>query len=333
MTRFDNENLVNIYDYVEHDSGASYLVMQYVEGVSLRELIRSSGRLSPEQALTVLAGALSGLAAAHRLGVVHGDLKPENIIVTSAGASKLIDFGQASPSGSRPSGGSPAYASPEAVRDEPVDSRSDIYCAGLILYELLAGTPPFSGSEAEVLTAHRAETPARLRDVPTGVANLVARSLSKRPEDRPGTAEDFLAELEAAASDSYGPQWRVRASVGALAGGLLGAGAAAGAGAHGVAASGAAPSALSSGTHQTLSGAHALRLPAGRRLWRAARCRPQRRRTPPDREHRRRRRRHSRRRSGGDGFHGSAGELLAPGLGQPRPRLVELRRHYALRRV
>lgn len=222
MTRFDDEHLVNVYDYLE-DGGSAYLVMEYVPGVSLRELIRRDNRFSPEQALGVLAGALKGLAAAHRLGVVHGDLKPENVIVTPEGLSRLVDFGQASPLGSLPSGGTPAYASPEALRDESVDARSDVYAAGLLVYELITGVPPFSGGAGEVAAAHRDRTPPRLEGVPEPLADLIACSLSKYPEDRPTSAEAFLSELESVATASYGPNWRARASIAAFAGGLAGA--------------------------------------------------------------------------------------------------------------
>ena len=220
MTRFDDENLVNIYDYLEPGDGA-YLVMQYVAGAPLRSLMRSGERLSPQQSLGVLAGALSGLAAAHRLGVVHGDLKPENVVVSGDGVSKLVDFGQASPSGSRPSGGTPAYASPEVLRDETVDARSDVYAAGVILYELLAGQPPFEGSASEVAAAHLGKLAPRLDSVPRPVADLVARSLSKSPDNRPGSATEFLASLEEAATASYGTDWRQRASVAAAVAGIL----------------------------------------------------------------------------------------------------------------
>ena len=270
MTRFDSENLVNIYDYLEQDGGASYLVMQHVPGVSLRELIRSSGRLGPEQALEVLAGALSGLAAAHRLGVVHGDLKPENVIVTAEGTSKLIDFGQASPSGSRPSGGSPAYASPEAVRDEAVDARSDIYCAGLILYELLAGTPPFSGSAAEVLAAHQAETPTRLRDVPEGVANLVSAVAFEASRGPPGDSRGLPRRAGGCRHRFVRP-----ALAGASLGRCLGGGTARLRGGHsdgrtrgGVCACHHHPVGMSGGVHGAPSGAHALRLSGGRSVFR-----------------------------------------------------------------
>jgi serine/threonine-protein kinase len=222
MTQFDDENLVDVYDYVERDGGA-YLVMQYVPGAPLREVVKDGRRLTPEQSLGVLAGALSGLAAAHRLGVVHGDLKPENVIVTEEGVSKLVDFGQAGPTGSKPSGGTPAYASPEALRDEPVDARSDVYAAGLILYELLTGRPPFVGTAGAVAAAHRDSPPPRLHGVPDPVGDLVARSLSKSPGDRPATAEEFLAELGEAAEAGYGPDWRRRASLAAVAGAVIGA--------------------------------------------------------------------------------------------------------------
>lgn len=268
MTRFDDENLVNVYDYVEPGDGA-YLVMQYVPGVPLRALMLRGHRLSPEQSLGVLSGALSGLAAAHRLGVVHGDLKPENVLVSEQGVSKLVDFGQASPSGSRSSGGTPAYASPEALRDETVDARADVYAAGVILYELLAGHPLFEGSAAEVAAAHRDTVPPRLAEVCGTVADLVARSLSKSPDDRPGSAAEFLDDLRNAAEDCYGAGWEGRAAivglVAAAAGGAVGVAAAAETG--GAAASTAAPTASSGPPPPTPP-------PSGRGLRRQGRTKP-----------------------------------------------------------
>ena len=221
MTKFDNANLVDIFDYIELEENA-FLVMQYVKGAQLRQVVRSGQKLTAEQSLGVLSGALSGLAAAHHLGVVHGDLKPENILVTEEGESKLIDFGQSSPAGSRPSGGTPAYASPEAIRDETVDARSDVYAAGLILYELLSGAPPFSGGAAEVASQHRDIAPGRLKGVPSPVADLVARSLSKNPNERPSSADDLLRQLTEVATREYGPDWTKRASIAAIAGTLIG---------------------------------------------------------------------------------------------------------------
>ena len=221
MTKFDDVNLVNIFDYVELEDNA-FLVMQYVKGAQLRQVVRAGQKLTAEQSLGVLSGALSGLAAAHHLGVVHGDLKPENILVTEEGESKLIDFGQSSPAGSRPSGGTPAYASPEAIRDETVDARSDVYAAGLILYELLSGAPPFSGGAAEVASQHRDDAAGRLKGVPPPVADLVSRSLSKDPNERPSSADDLLRQLTEVATQEYGPDWTKRASIAAIAGTTIG---------------------------------------------------------------------------------------------------------------
>jgi len=221
MARFDSENLVSVYDYFERD-GAAYLVMQYVAGVSLRELIEKSGPLQPEQAVGVLAGALSGLAEAHRLGIVHGDVKPENILVSPEGVSKLVDFGQSAPTGSHSLGGSPAYASPEAVRDEPLSPRSDLYAAGVLCYELLTGTLPFTGTPAEVLVAQRDLQPPRHPAIPGPVADVLDRALAKSPDDRQENAGVLLFELNEAASRSYGADWRDRASVAAVAGVVIG---------------------------------------------------------------------------------------------------------------
>lgn len=221
MAGFDSENLVSVYDYIEHD-GAAHLVMQYVPGVSLRKLIDESGPLKPEQAVGVLAGALSGLAEAHRLGIVHGDVKPENILVSPDGVSKLVDFGQSSPTGSRSLGGSPAYASPEAVRDESLTHKSDLYAAGVLCYELLTGELPFTGSPAEMLVAHRDLEPPRHGAIPTPIAAVLDRALAKSPDDRQESADVLLSELDQAASTSYGADWRARGSIAAISGAVIG---------------------------------------------------------------------------------------------------------------
>lgn len=254
MTRFDDAHLVDIFDYTEQPGGA-FLVMQYVRGVQLRVLIDRGVRFTPEQSLGILSGALSGLAAAHRLGIVHGDLKPENVLVDESGESKLLDFGQSGPTGSRPSGGTPAYASPEAVLGRPTDERSDVYAAGLILYELLAGRPAFRGTATEVARSHAHEQAPDLQGVPGPVADLVARSLSKDPDQRPRTADDFLEQLTEAATRCYGNDWKAKSSIAALAGAAIGA-------AGGLEAT--------SGTSSTTSTTH---IAAGARLRTAARMR------------------------------------------------------------
>src|SRR3982074_2586375 len=147
MATLESVNCVRVYEFFE-DGGRAYLVQENVNGPSLRRLIDKAGRLSPEQALGVLKGALSGLGYAHSKSLLHRDFKPENILVNREGLEKLGDFGQAlAVSGTGATGGStegtPAYLSPEQARGGAADYRSDVYSAGAVLFELLTGRPPF----------------------------------------------------------------------------------------------------------------------------------------------------------------------------------------------
>ena len=220
LARLDHPNCVKVYAYLE-DTNSSAIVMEYVPGVALRTLTLP---LTVEQSLGVLEGALSGLGAAHDMGLVHGDVKPENILVGADGVSKLVDFGLATAIGAShaPGTGSPAYASPEALAGAPVDARSDLYSAALVLYELLTGTAAPGGGQAVLagLSSTALSDPVRA---------LVAKSLSADVEARPQNAGAFLAELRQAAEAACGRDWRDRALLGALvAAALLGAGGALG---------------------------------------------------------------------------------------------------------
>jgi len=209
LARLDHPNCVAVYSYLESGSAAA-IVMEYVEGVSLRTLIDQSP-LSVEQALSVLEGALGGLAHAHEHGVVHGDLKPENILLATSGVSKLVDFGLAAVVGTQraPGTGSPTYSSPEAAAGEPLGIASDLYSAGLVLYELLAGKVPAGGGA--VLGGGVA-----LDAVPAPVASLVRRALDPDPAARPESAAVFLDDLRAAAQTGCGSDWRRRAVIAPL---------------------------------------------------------------------------------------------------------------------
>ncbi len=200
LARLDDPNCVAVYSYLETASSAA-IVMEYVEGVSLRTLT-GQGPLSVEQALSVLEGALSGLAAAHQQGIVHGDIKPENILLSTTGESKLVDFGLAATVGTQraPGTGSPTYSSPEAAAGEPLGVASDLYSAGLVLSELLAGVTPVGADPA-----------AAANSVPAPVASLVRRALDPDPSGRPESARAFLDELRAAAEEGCGDDWRRRA--------------------------------------------------------------------------------------------------------------------------
>ena len=197
------------------DSGAAdgllYYVMPYVEGESLRERLNREHQLPVEDALRLSCDVAGALEDAHRHGVVHRDIKPENILL-SGGLAMLADFGIAraihAASGEHPTPagaviGTPAYMSPEqAAANPPVDGRSDVYSLGCVLYEMLAGQPPFSGPTNEIilhqhLTVEPRPVTVLRAAVPASVSQALAKALAKTPADRFSTAAEFAAALAA----------------------------------------------------------------------------------------------------------------------------------------
>ncbi|MFN2462397.1 MAG: protein kinase [Candidatus Dormibacteria bacterium] len=259
MARLDNDHCVRVFDFIE-EPGEAALVTEYIDGASLRSIIDHAGPLTPEQSLGILKGALKGLGAAHELGIVHRDVKPENMLSDREGVSKLADFGQAVPRSAGPGaaggigGGTAAYMSPEQAAGGDVDPRSDLYSAGVVLFELLTGKVPFRGDNAlAVMRRHINEHVPDGRtvkdDLPEPVALMLLHATAHDVDARPQSADELLAELETAAVAAYGEDWEKRSShkklvLAALAAlGLLGAGAvgAAAAGATGEAVVGATP--------------------------------------------------------------------------------------------
>jgi serine/threonine-protein kinase len=199
-----------VYDYVEQPGQGAAIVMELVNGVSLHEMIARRGPTGPEAALAVLKGSLLGLAAAHTLGIVHRDYKPENVLVDTAGNSKLVDFGVAIRWGKQaPAAGTPLYMAPEQWHGAPASPATDVYAATAVFYECLTGKTPFTGKLLQLQEQHvTAAVP--LDRIDPALQALIARGMAKNPAGRPHSAIAFVAELEAAAGAAYGPDWEER---------------------------------------------------------------------------------------------------------------------------
>jgi hypothetical protein len=184
--------------------------MELVDGVSLYDMITRQGPTTPESALAVLKGSLLGLAAAHSLGIVHRDYKPENVLVDRSGTSKLTDFGVAVRSGQdAPLGGTAFYMAPEQWDAAPATPATDIYAATAVFFECLTGQTPFSGEPLQLAAQHAAAAvPVGLVDEP--LRELITRGMAKSAAARPANATDFVAELEATAAAAYGQDWEER---------------------------------------------------------------------------------------------------------------------------
>ncbi|MFC9973392.1 serine/threonine-protein kinase [Spirillospora sp. NPDC127200] len=208
-------HVARLYRLVEGEHGLA-IIMEAVDGVSLREILERYGKIGPEAALTVLKGSLLGLAAAHTAQVVHRDYKPANVVVPADGNSKLIDFGVAAPSGATAGSGTPLYMAPEQWRGEPATPATDVYAATCVFYECVTGRRPFAGAVAELRRGHLDE-PVPVEEVPEELRPLVERGMAKEPGDRPAGAAAFVGELEQLAQRVYGADWEAR-GVRALAG-------------------------------------------------------------------------------------------------------------------
>jgi eukaryotic-like serine/threonine-protein kinase len=195
LASVQDPNVVRLYEYVQSPAGAA-IVMELVDGVSLREILARQGKTSAEAALVVLQGSLLGLAAAHRRGVVHRDYKPENVLVNGQGASKLTDFGIAARAGDRAmAAGTLAYAPPEQFGGGPASPSGYVYAATATFYECLTGRPPFSGDSAEQLLYQHLAEPVPLELVPEPLRPLIEAGMAKDPGHRPADATILVSEL------------------------------------------------------------------------------------------------------------------------------------------
>lgn len=223
MARTSHPNLVQVHD-LEQIGDANYIVLEFVRGRSLRDMV-NLGPVPLPQTFAVMHGVLQALDYAHKHAIVHRDMKPENVLLSDEGNVKVADFGIARlTDDSGPGGtatktgttvGTPQYMSPEQVASSKVDGRSDLYSAGIILYELVVGQPPFTASEADgpfTLMAKHVQAPpmppsVRRPGIDMRLEEMILKSLSKRPEDRFQTGEEFDSTM-ARIADRLCPGWQ-----------------------------------------------------------------------------------------------------------------------------
>lgn len=202
--RLADPNVVNVYDQGQ-DGELAYLVMEYLPGITLRELLREQRRLTLEQAVTIMDAVLSGLAAAHGAGIVHRDVKPENVLLAEDGRIKIGDFGLARASSANTATGQQllgtiAYLAPELVTRGTADARSDIYALGIMLYEMLTGEQPYKGEQPmQIAFQHATDSVPRpsIRNagVPESLDELVLWATEREPDERPDDAGEMLDRL------------------------------------------------------------------------------------------------------------------------------------------
>ncbi|MGI8792393.1 MAG: Stk1 family PASTA domain-containing Ser/Thr kinase [Acidimicrobiales bacterium] len=199
-------NIVSIYDWGE-ENGTYFIVMEYVEGRTLGQVIRSEGPLLPDRAADIAADVASGLAFAHRNGVIHRDVKPGNVLLDAYGQVKVTDFGIARAADAdhelTQTGavmGTATYFSPEQAQGLRIDQRSDVYALGIVLYEMVVGRPPFQGDNPTAIAIkHVREQPVPPRqinrDIPAQFEAIVRQAIAKNPADRYASADEFRADL------------------------------------------------------------------------------------------------------------------------------------------
>lgn len=204
--RVNHPNVVTIFDVGESAEGTAFITMEYVEGRTLRAVLDAGAPLPVAESCRIGARVAEALAAAHRHGIVHRDVKPPNIMIGADGTVKLMDFGIARlPDGMRTKTGlivgSPSYVAPEQIVGRGADKRSDIFALGVVLYEMLTGVPPFrKDSVTDLLNAivgeRHAPPSAHNHRVPAVFERLLARALAKHPDDRYQDATELARDLE-----------------------------------------------------------------------------------------------------------------------------------------
>jgi serine/threonine-protein kinase len=210
--RLTHPNIVAIYDYGE-DAGTYFIAMEFVKGRELQEFLERNERFAMHDVVRIMGQLLEALDYSHRNGVVHRDIKPSNIIVLADGTVKVADFGIARVESSNLTQagmvlGTPSYMSPEQFMGQTVDGRSDLFSAGVILYQLLTGEKPFTGSVTTIMHKVLQEEPlppSKLNvQVPRGFDGVVQKALAKRPDERYQTAREFAEAIRKAAAATAG---------------------------------------------------------------------------------------------------------------------------------
>jgi tRNA A-37 threonylcarbamoyl transferase component Bud32 len=207
-------NVITIHDFGETDDehAPAFIVMEFIKGTPLRELLRSEDHFSVERGVRLMRGICAGVGAAHRQGIVHRDLKPENILVVAPDddfemeSVRVVDFGLAkllADAGGTATGaivGTPFYMSPEQCLGEPIDARSDVYSLGAMFYEILSGDKPFEAETVSgVINRHLYEPPAPLPmtlGIPRRISTGIMHALAKDPDDRPQTATELARQMQ-----------------------------------------------------------------------------------------------------------------------------------------
>ncbi|HEX7690303.1 MAG TPA: serine/threonine-protein kinase, partial [Burkholderiaceae bacterium] len=204
--RLNHKNIVGIYDYGE-ERGLSFIVMEFVQGKELKSFFNAKHPFSMSQIVRLMGELLDALGYSHSRGVIHRDVKPDNIFVTDDGSVKLGDFGIARIDSTQKTHagtvlGTPSYMAPEQIRGETADARSDLYAAGVILYQFLVGERPFSGGMVQVMQKVLMEAPkppsSHNPSIPEAIDAVVLRALAKQADQRFANAAEFSRELTAA---------------------------------------------------------------------------------------------------------------------------------------
>ena len=205
-------NIVEVYD-VGEDNGSYYIVMEYIEGKHLKELIKKRGKLTLSEVIDIMSQICDGLAVAHDSYIIHRDIKPQNIMILDSGLVKITDFGIAMALNSTQLTqtnsvmGSVHYLPPEQASGKGSTMQSDIYSMGILMYELLTGSLPFRGENAVEIALKQLKEPIpnikeKLPDIPNSIVNVIRRSTAKNPKNRYSDAREMLDDIKTSMDDS-----------------------------------------------------------------------------------------------------------------------------------